>query len=369
VFEIDYTPSFIYDENVIKQKLELLKTVQGIKVLFPLKSFSIVEGLKFIKKYVNGFAASSLFEAYLSKKIIKNADRTIHITTPGLRFDEIETITHICDYISFNSLEQWKRFKTDNSSCGIRINPHKSFIKDDRYNPCSKNSKLGVSIFSILEHRYEIKNIDGLHFHNNCESKDFNNLEEVIMQLEFYIPTLLKNLKWLNVGGGYYFDENNIEVFKSIINFLKNKYNFEIFFEPGGGIVNEAGCIISSVIDIFKSSGKEIAILDTSVNHIPESFEYQYEPYIKNSSEKGIYKYILAGSSCLTGDIFGEYGFDEPLSIGSKIIFLFMGAYTMVKASMFNGINLPNIYKYTLTGKTKLIKKWQYDDFFRRCGG
>ena len=39
MFEIDYTPSFIYDENVIKQKLELLKTVQGFKVFFPLKSF------------------------------------------------------------------------------------------------------------------------------------------------------------------------------------------------------------------------------------------------------------------------------------------------------------------------------------------
>ena len=250
MFEIDYTPSFIYDENVIKEKLELLKAVKGIKILFPLKSFSIVEGLKFIKKYINGFASSSLFEAYLAKKIIKNADKTIHITTPGLRFDEIEAVTHICDYISFNSLEQWRRFKTDNSSCGIRINPHKSFIKDERYDPCSKNSKLGVSIYDILRYQSEIQDIKGLHFHNNCESTDFHNIEETIKQLESHIPILLKNLKWLNVGGGYCFDEENLEVFKTIINYLKNKYNFEIFFEPGGGVVNEAGYLISEVIEI-----------------------------------------------------------------------------------------------------------------------
>ena len=49
-----------------------------------------------------------------------------------------------------------------------------------------------------------------------------------------------------------------------------------------------------------------------------------------------------AGASCLAGDVFGRHGFTEPLRTGSKVVFGNTGAYSIVKASMFNGINLPD---------------------------
>jgi len=119
---------------------------------------------------------------------------------------------------------------------------------------------------------------------------------------------------------------------------------------------------------MFKIDDRYIAVLDSTINHMPEVFEYQYKPNIKNESKNGKYNYILAGASCLAGDLFGEYTFDEPLEIGSKIVFENMGAYTLVKSNMFNGINLPSIYSYTLGGDLKLIKQFDYNDFLSRCG-
>ena len=44
------------------------------------------------------------------------------------------------------------------------------------------------------------------------------------------------------------------------------------------------------------------------------------------------------------GDLFGTYQFADPLAIGSRVVFPGMGAYSLVKAHMFNGQPLPNIY-------------------------
>ncbi len=165
------------------------------------------------------------------------------------------------------------------------------------------------------------------------------------------------------------FDEyTDWSAFLEAVTLCKNKYGLEVFFEPGKGIVGEAGYIISTVLDIFDNDGKKIAVLDTTVNHMPEVFEYQYRPQVMQEYEDGKYEYILAGATCLAGDLFGEYSFDEPLEIGSRIIFENMGAYTLVKAHMFNGVNLPTIYTYSREGKLELIKQFSYDDFKSRCG-
>ena len=87
-----------------------------------------------------------------------------------------------------------------------------------------------------------------------------------------------------------------------------------------------------------------------------------------DEAENGKYSYILEGSTCLAGDHFGEYTFDQPLEIGSKIVFTGMGAYTMVKAHTFNGINLPSIYALTADGDLVLQKQYTYDEFKERCG-
>ena len=66
--------------------------------------------------------------------------------------------------------------------------------------------------------------------------------------------------------------------------------------------------------------------------------------------------------------MFGEYSFEKPKKVGDKVVFEEMGAYTTVKASWFNGINMPNIYVLTQDVKIALRKSYTYEDFARHCG-
>ena len=71
----------------------------------------------------------------------------------------------------------------------------------------------------------------------------------------------------------------------------------------------------------------------------------------------------MAGSTCLAGDIFGNYSFPRPLEIGTKIIFKDVGAYTLAKAHTFNGINLPSVYSRNNLGEVVLEKEFTYQDY------
>jgi len=176
-------------------------------------------------------------------------------------------------------------------------------------------------------------------------------------------------MRWINLGGGYLFDEAvSLTPFYEAVELLRSKYHLQVFIETGASIVRKAGYLVSTVLDIFESEGKTIAILDTTVNHMPEVFEYQFEPDILGSEEDGRFAYILAGCTCLAGDLFGEYTFPEPLEVGSRVVFANVGAYTLVKAHMFNGINLPTMYALTKEGGLVMKKRFTYEDFASRCG-
>ncbi len=73
------------------------------------------------------------------------------------------------------------------------------------------------------------------------------------------------------------------------------------------------------------------------------------------------------GATCLGGDVIGDYSFKEPLEIGSKIVFDEMAAYTMVKNSTFNGVNLPSIaICEEESGEVRVVREFGYDDFRNR---
>jgi carboxynorspermidine decarboxylase len=101
---------------------------------------------------------------------------------------------------------------------------------------------------------------------------------------------------------------------------------------------------------------------------VPEVFEYQFEPDIWGHDDHSAYEYRLAGSSCLAGDVMGDYAFNRPLRIGSRVVLTNVGAYAMVKAHMFNGINLPTIYSITLDKKLVVRRRFTYEDFLSRFG-
>jgi len=365
------TPAFVIDEGAIVGAVESAKSMlagTGCRLLYALKALSSGDVMRTLRPHVAGFAASSLFEAELARSVL-GQEGSVHITTPGLRPDEAKDLDGLCDYVALNSLNQLGSFSSvfRKASIGVRVNPGLSFVKDARYNPCARNSKLGVPMAQLARATDDLGSLErvvGVHFHGNCDASGFKPLLKTVRRLSKKLDGLLRRSSWVNVGGGYMFEPGTDPgPLHEAIALLRDRYNFEVFAEPGAALVRRAGHLVASVIDIAKADSETLVYLDTSVNHMPEVYEYQFEPDVIGHTAKGKHWYTLVGSTCLAGDRFGRYAFDEPLCIGSRVVFSDMGAYTAVKAQMFNGVNRPTMY-YLTTDKTLTVRKrFTYNDF------
>ena len=375
------TPAFIYDESGIVRLLGRATEIRertGCRALFAVKSFCFRDALELMVPYLDGFAVSSLFEAKLARSVL--GDRgTVHFTTPGLRPGDAEELARHCDYIAFNSASQWRAYRDalhPSVRSGLRVNPELSFIGDARYDPCWPGSRLGESLASVAQVLDEPDSVSGLLLHTNCDATDFGQLEATVNKIRSSLGNRLNDgrLRWVNLGGGYLFEDEStgdvpdITPLYRTIDLLQRRCGLETIMEPGAALIR-AGCyLVATVLEVQTRDCHRTAILDTTVNHMPEVFEYQYEPDVLGHRDAAEWVCTLAGCSCLAGDVFGEYRFDDPLAVGDRVVFLNMGAYTLVKAHMFNGVNLPTIYALDAEGNLITKRRFTYDDFASRWG-
>jgi carboxynorspermidine decarboxylase len=371
------TPCYVYFEQTLRENCERASALirpTGTYFLYSMKSLELAPVLEIISEYVDGFAASSLFEAQLASEILKKRGH-VHLTTPGLRPQEMPALTRICSSVTFNSLHQYntlKKLLPAGQEIALRINPEHQIVEDEDYDPCCDNSRLGVTLPELLWHLQRndevLSRFSGIHFHTNCEGDDFRDLEDTVHVITDALGNHLSKLKWINLGGGYYFENpKHPEAFQRVIEKLKAEYQLKTYFEPGGGIVSSAGYLVSSVLDVVGPIHSKIAILDTTVNHLPECLEFDYEPDVFGDQDGG-YDYTLAGSSCLASDVFGEYAFSKPLKCGEQVVMQNVGAYAHVKCHSFNGLNLPTIYMVDHSNDFREIVSFDYHDFARKNG-
>ena len=369
------SPAFVLDEKLLRQNLELINRVQqeaGIEIILAFKGFAMWSVFPLVRKYLSGATASSLFEARLCFEEMKTL---AHVYSPVYFESEFKELMSYSSHIVFNSIIQFQKYyqetkKADHPiSCGIRVNPEFSDVGTDLYNPSAAGSRLGVG---SAEFPNELPDgIEGIHFHVLCESDSFS-LEKVLENLESKFGKYLHKVKWVNMGGGHLMTKAGYN-HSHLIQLLKKfsiKYNVKVILEPGSAIAWETGVLVSKVIDIVEHKGIKTAILDVSFTaHMPDTLEMPYRPKIIGTiepNENSIHLYRLGGVSCLAGDFMEAYDFGHELQVGERIIFLDMIHYTMVKTTMFNGVNHPAIAILKENGNLDIVRKFTFEDFKRR---
>lgn len=365
------TPCYVIDKKLLRNNLEILKSVgerTGAKILLAQKAFSMYSVYPMIKKYLAGTTASGLFEARLGHEEMGGE---VHVYSPAYKEKDFEEILEFSDHIIFNSFSQWNKFKGmvyesgKAVSCGIRINPEYSEIETDIYNPCFAGSRLGVTLEKFDESLLD--GIEGLHFHTMCE-QGADTLERTLKAVEEKFGKHLSKMKWINFGGGHHITKEgyDIPLMEKCIKHFQEKYDLQVYIEPGEAIALNSGFLISEVLDFVENGGITNAILDTSAAcHMPDVLEMPYRPFVIGSGEAGekSYTYRFGGPTCLAGDIIGDYSFDKPLEVSDRLVFCDMAIYTTVKNNTFNGMPLPWIYVADDHGEVKLVKVFNYEDF------
>ncbi len=374
------TPCYIIDEGKLIQNCEILKGVQdrtGCKILLAQKAFSNYDLYPAIAPFLAGTEASGLYEARLGAE--EMPEKECHVFCAAYREEEFEELLKYANHIVFNSPSQLKKFgqraKKAGKEIGLRINPECSTQEGHEiYDPCAAGSRLGTTIAQWKELMPpEITEIlDGIHFHTLCEQNS-DALEKTLEAVEEKFGFILKKVKWLNMGGGHHItrEDYDIERLERCILKIKEKYDVQVYLEPGEAVALNAGYLCTRVLDTIKNGDMNIAILDMSAAcHTPDVIEMPYRPPLFGSGEKNekAYTYRLGGPTCLAGDIIGDYSFDKPLYEGDILVFEDMAIYSMCKNNTFNGMPLPDILMADKNGDLRLLAEFGYDDFKYRLG-
>ncbi len=441
------TPAYVVDEGKLIKNLEILKGVQdhtGCKILLAQKAFSMFCEYPLIGRYLSGTTASGLYEARLG---YEEMGKENHIFSPAYREDEIDEIADICDHVIFNSFSQLGRFGDrcqGKASIGLRINPEcstqgASAVSPETaasetqerdtnaapsgiqmaagngadahqehpsiYDPCAPGSRLGITqenfereLFLLPSENHECQglalpdSVEGLHFHTLCEQNS-DALEMTLKAVEQRFGPYLKQVKWLNMGGGHHITrpDYDIERLERCIRHMQETWDLQVYLEPGEAVALNAGYLVTEVMDIVENGGVKTLILDASAAcHMPDVLEMPYRPPLYGSGLPGEknFTYRLSSCTCLAGDIIGDYSFDSEIRPGDRLYFEDMAIYSMVKNNTFNGIALPSIWvmeagnggsepgrsmeagnddpeagEIRLQGECRLIKKFGYEDF------
>lgn len=374
------TPCYVIDEKRLQHNAEVLSSVMshtGCKILLAQKAFSNYDFYPLLSRYLSGTEASGLYEARLGKEEMPEGE--VHVFCAAYRDDEFGELLKYADHIVFNSIHQLAKFgslaKQQGKSIGLRINPECSTQEGHEiYDPCAKGSRLGVTrdVWDKEMTPDLLDMLDGIHFHTLCEQNS-DALEATLKAVEEKFGDILPSMKWINMGGGHHITKADYDVarLEKLLIYAREKWNVQVYLEPGEAVALNAGYLLTRILDIVENNGMKIAILDSSAAcHMPDVIEMPYTPPLMNAAtdDSKPYRYRLAGPTCLSGDVTGDYSFDSELKIGDMLIFGDMAIYTTCKNNTFNGMPLPDIFRLGNDGSFEKLTDFGYGDFKGRLG-
>lgn len=391
---------FLISILALQKNAEILRKTAdaaGCKVVLAQKGFSCWKAYPYISEKLDGCCASGSWEAMLARDYFGK-----HIVTYSPAYDEadIEDLLEFTHHLDFNSLSQWfrfrekifkhPRFQTGELLCGLRINPEHSTGQTPIYDPCVAGSRLGITADQLLG--ADLTGLSGLHFHTLCE-QDSDDLESTLKAVDEKFGHLLRSeqFRYLNMGGGHWITKPfyDRERLIRLVREAREKYDVEVWLEPGEAVAIHSGVLRAEVVDVFESAGHKLAILNVSATaHMPDVIEMPYRPEVflvgkksdpSSESQPAVrlsdetyhlageagtkYTYRLGGPTCLAGDVVGDYSFSRALEIGDILVFDDMAHYTMVKTTTFNGVKHPSIAMLHQDGNVEIIRKFEYPDF------
>ena len=242
---------------------------------------------------------------------------------------------------------------------GIRLNINISHVSPEDADGDNDNSRFGFSdetneFADAVALIAKMPNVElaGLHIHRTTHSRSIRFYKQSIA---FACKTIEKyglKLDYLDVGGGYFgifpnkptyqeYSDAFCEVLTS-----HGLQNLCVIVEPGNALVASCFAFLSEVIDVkHVEDGLWFATTDGSRNDLDPFFKksgYLNEVLYAHETP-AVKEQIVSGCTCLEYDRMFTLTDKPLLSVGDRIYYRNVGAYTMCLSPMFIRY-IPNIY-------------------------
>jgi carboxynorspermidine decarboxylase len=361
------TPYYLIDKSALAvnmAKLDQLRAASGAKCLLALKCFATWPAFDAMREHMDGTTSSSLYELRLGRE---KFGKEAHAYSVAWADEEVDEAVGYADKIIFNSISQLSRFdnKTAGIARGLRLNPRFSTSEFDLADPARPFSRLGE--WDVAKLDAVVDRISGVMIHYNCENGDFDLFDQQLTRIETEFGGFLAKLKWVSLGGGIHFTGEGypIDRLAARLKAFAEKFNVQVYLEPGEAAITGTASLEVTVLDLL-DNGKKLAVVDSSVEaHMLDLLIYRESAKMQVS---GTHEYMICGKSCLAGDIFGEFSFPAPLTIGDRLSIADAAGYTMVKKNWFNGVKMPSIVLRELDGSLTVAREFGYTDFEGNLG-
>jgi carboxynorspermidine decarboxylase len=358
------TPYYLIDEKKLLRNLKIIQQVRelsGAKSVLALKCFSTWSVFPLMSKYMDGTTSSSLPEARLG---YEKFGKEVHAYSVGFTRQEVREVSTFADMVIFNSISQLKRYARDTRGLplGLRVNPGVSHSHYDLANPARRYSRLGVTDQAAL--MKVAPRLSGVMFHFNCENDEFESFSSALDQIGKKYGPLLKKMEWVSLGGGLSFTKKGypLKQFCRRLKAFREEFGVELYLEPGEAAITGCAELVTTVLDVVHNE-MDTAILDASMEaHMLDHLIYRTNPKV-NAPASGRYPVIIAGRSCLAGDVFGQFSLKKKLKTGDPVHLADAAGYTMVKKNWFNGLPMPSICVKRLNGKLETVRRFSYKDY------
>ena len=357
------TPYYLVDKALLlpnMEKIAWLREQSGAKSLLALKCFATWSVFDFMSDYMDGTTSSSLFEVKLGRE--KFPGET-HAYSVAWADDEMPQVLANSDKVIFNTAAQLLRFEqiSRGHKRGLRVNPGVSTSSFDLADPARPYSRLGEHAPEVIEPVLGL--VSGFMFHNNCENADFQRFDAMLGMIEQRFGHLIRQMEWISLGGGIHFTGEGYPLDKLAerLKRFAGQNEVQVYLEPGEAAITKSTTLEVTVLDTL-NNGKNLAIVDSSIEaHMLDLLIYRESAKIAPNT--GPHQWMVCGKSCLAGDIFGEFNFEQPLQPGDRLSIQDAGGYTMVKKNWFNGVQMPGIALRELDGTVRLVQSFDYADF------
>lgn len=313
---------------------------------FSPKCTNLIGVHKIIQAYISGWSVCSPEEG--RQVPLTTNSQSIFYHSPIIKPDEVERIIELSPAeLSLNSINQLLQFSNifqrHSINVGVRVKSSVSY--DPSRNSISQESysQFGITRAELDSYVEQFGSIGGLHFHMHTDDSVVNfksTLGHIVGEFNSYFD----RIKWLNLGGGVALtkDAQGAEAIIPLLREIQSQYGIKIIVEPGQAFLHRSGSYVATIVDVFPNG---IAILDLSaIAHVPECIQTRTKPKISGTVEEETpYKYTIYGRSCSSLDVFGEYYFSYPVSIGQIISIEDQLGYTTVQTSSFNSLPAPSV--------------------------
>jgi len=360
------TPYYLLDEARLVANLEVvdrLRARSGARALLALKCFASWGVFPLLRAHLDGTTSSSLNEARLGHEEFGGET---HAYAVAYARHELEAVAAFADKVILNSASQLRAFgdtlRASGTTIGVRVNPGVSHSGYDLADPARPHSRLGISDPAELDAVAD--EVSGLMFHFNCENDDVDGLLAMLDVIADRFGGVLARMDWVSLGGGIAFTAPDYPVDRLAdgLRDLSERFGVQVYLEPGEAVVTGAGELVTTVLDVVER-GARVAVVDASVEaHLLDHLIYGTSPRL-TAPAGGPHRNIVAGRTCLAGDVFGDYRLDRELAVGDEVRFADAAGYSLVKTSWFNGVPMPSIAVRRLDGSTETLREFGYAEY------